>query len=97
MRMLREIARVIDASECNLGGGELFGQRGFVRCCEYRRHSRVGFSAAVDAIDIAGEITIERKGLVLQHVFGQHAGLRKRAENSDSLCHICLAIPGRFA
>src|SRR4029077_11487900 len=36
MRMLRKIAWIIDAGECNLGGGELFGQRGFVRCCEYR-------------------------------------------------------------
>jgi len=41
--------------------GELFRQRGFVRCCEHRGDSRVGFSAAVDAIDIAGEITIARK------------------------------------
>lgn len=72
--MLRKIAWVIDPGECNLGCGELFRQRGFVRCCEHRGDSRVGFSAAVDAIDIAGEITIARKGLVLQHVFGQHVG-----------------------
>jgi drug/metabolite transporter (DMT)-like permease len=30
------------------------------------------------------------------HVTEYHVGLRKRAENSDSLCHISLAILGVF-
>jgi len=84
-------------------GGDVVTPEGVVRCDVAVTGETIAAIAAPEAlsadsakhlIDATGHIVMP--GGIDPHVHLHHVGLRKRAENSDGLCRIFLAILGRF-
>ena len=72
MRMHGERRHVAHPGEGDLGGGELRGQRFDIVGAEHRGDPPVGLGAALDPLDIGGEVGIGGQRRVRQHVLRQH-------------------------